>query len=95
MGKALMGGGGGCLALGTGLYFAWVNPAYGAVADANADPASLNRVEADALTGRYNTARLVTAGLLGVGLAATAGGAVVEFTHVSITPWGVSVGGSF
>ena len=95
MGKALLGGGGGCVALGTGLYFAWVNPAYSAVADANGAPATITRAEADDITGRYNTARLVTAGLLGVGVAAVAGGAVVEFTDVSITPWGISVSGRF
>lgn len=95
MGKALLGGGGGCLAIGTGLYFAWVNPAYSAVADANGKPASFDRAEADAITGRFNTARLVTSGLLGLGLASVAGGAVVEFTDLSITPWGVSVGGRF
>ncbi len=95
LGKVMLGGGGGALAVGTGLYFAWVNPAYASVNDANATPASLTRVEADDITARYNTARLVTASLLGVGLVGVAGGAAVEFTHVSITPWGVSVGGSF
>jgi hypothetical protein len=95
LGKVLMGGGGGCMALGTGLYFAWVNPAYSAVSDANSAPATVTRREADTITGRYNTARLVTAGLLGVGVAGVAAGATVEFTQVSVTPWGVTVSGRF
>jgi hypothetical protein len=94
-GIALLGGGGGCLAVGTGLYFAWVNPAWAEVDQANRDPASVTRREADELSQRYSLARAVTTGLLGLGIAGAATGALVEITNVGVTPWGLSVSGRF
>ena len=95
MGKAMLFGGGGCVAVGTGLYFAWVSPAYSAIEAARTEPSGITRADADCLTGSFNTARVVTGSLLGLGLAGATGGLVMQLTHVAITPWGVTVGGTF
>ncbi len=95
--KALIFGGAGSAAVGAGLYFLWVSPAYADIEDARANPAVTTASQAESLTKRFNTSRAVTAGLMGLGLVGASSGLVMHFTAVSVapTPCGLSLQGRF
>ena len=78
LGTTMMAGGGALVLGGVITNFALVNPTWAAVADANADPTTIDRADAEALTGRFNTFRGLTLGLLGGGVALTGVGVLLE-----------------
>lgn len=71
---ALLGAGGALVAGGTVLYFAGVVPSVDAAVAAAADPSSVTRADADALTARARRSQLITLGALGGGVALAASG---------------------
>lgn len=76
--------GGGLLLSSVGLHVAWASPAWGALEEARAAPSTVTQAEADALSGRFQSARVVTlgTGLVGVGLLAS--GSWLHFTQVQV-----------
>lgn len=83
-GVFMLAGGGAMLAGGAVANFVLVNPAWSAIEAAREDPQSVTRAEADALTGRFNTFRGVTLGLLGGGAALAGVGVALDS---SLTPY--------
>lgn len=77
-GVFLMAGGGALLVGGVAANFALVNPTWAEIEAARADPMSITRSDADALTARFDTMRLVTLGLLGGGVALTGVGVLID-----------------
>lgn len=94
-GMGLVFGGAGLLAVGTATNFLLVNPAWAAVEAARQDPSGVTRDEADDLTGRFNTWRAVTLGVLGAGVVSVSGGLLLETAHFGVTPGGFYLEGSF
>lgn len=93
---ALMAGGGALIGAGVAANFVWVEPAYARVSTANADPTSVSRLQADAISRDFNVARGTTLGLIGGGvLAATAGVLVNDRVGVLASPSGVVIVGTF
>ena len=89
----MMGGGGAMLAGGALTQLALAGPTYSEIEAARADPHSINREDADALTSRWNTQRSLTLGLyIGGALAAGAGGGLFVMESVAIHPTGTGLG---
>ena len=65
----LLASGGALVAVGLALDLLWVAPTYAKVSDAQSDPESVTRAEANELTASYNAARWTTIGVLGAGIA--------------------------
>jgi len=87
-GTALMASGGALVAGGLVVNFALVNPAYAAIEAARDDPDSTTRAEADDLTARFNSARVLTIGLVGAGLAAGGAGFFIDTPVQPVVGWG-------
>ena len=91
-----MAGGGALLAGGVATNFLVVYPTWGAIEDARANPLSVTRDQADALTSRFNLTRGVTLGLLTGGVALTGVGVFLEApVRPMIGPGQLGVTGSF
>jgi hypothetical protein len=89
----MMGGGGAMLAGGALTHLAFAGRTYSEIEAADADPHSINRAEADALTSRWNTQRSLSLGLyIGGALAAGAGGGLFVMESVAIHPTGTGLG---
>jgi hypothetical protein len=95
LGWAMIAGGGAMLAGGGVVNFLVVNPAYAEAQDANDDPRTYTRAEADAIVGRFNTGRYATIGLLAAGVATAGVGVFLGplDTQLFFTPNGLGVGG--
>lgn len=93
IGYATLGTGVAMLAGGTAVNFLVVNPAWSAAQEANEDPGSVSRSEADEIIGSFNTGRYATIGLIGVGALATGAGFVLTpmGTELLLTPGGLLV----
>ncbi|MBN1336759.1 MAG: hypothetical protein JXB39_12445 [Deltaproteobacteria bacterium] len=91
----LLGGGGVFLAGGAAANFLLVNPTWSEIQTARDKPGSITREEADALTGRFNTWRTVTVGLLGAGVAGLGAGVLLHDAHVLVVPGGFLAQGRF
>lgn len=85
-GGILLGTGAALLVGGTGANFLWVNPAWDAIDDANAQPGSVTVSEADAMQSRFNTSRYATLALLSLGTATAASGVVLTVVDWQISP---------
>ncbi len=95
-GVFLMAGGGALLLGGAVTNFALVNPAYAEIIAAREDPLSVTRDEADALTARFDTLKVVTLGLLGGGVALTGVGVLLDSSVVPVVgPGQLGIRGSF
>jgi hypothetical protein len=90
-----VGGGVGFLAAGVALDLTWVNANAADLDEAIAHPERHSRADANGITQRFQAARWTTLGLLGVGVAGAAAGTLMEFTHLTVTPWGVGMSGRF
>ena len=92
----MIGGGVVLLGGGTALNFAVVEPTYAQIEAARADPASVSRLKADALTRQFNTSRYATMGLLVAGAGLTTAGVLTnDRVGVLAGPSGVVVHGTF
>lgn len=92
LGLVMLGTGGALMVGGAAVNFLVVNPAYAQIEDARERPATVTRAEADALTGRFNTSRVLTLGLLGAGAATFGVSFFLGEQQVVLTPTGSGVG---
>lgn len=94
-GNALLYGGAGACAVGVGMNFLLVNPAWSDVEQAREAPEDYERAEADELTAKFNRRRWLTLATLGVGLAGMGGGVLLGDTGLVFYPGGVTWQGRF
>ena len=95
-GVFLLAGGGALLAGGAVTNFVLVNPLWADIQTARDDASSISRDDADALTARFNTMRIVTLGLLGGGVALTGVGVLLDSPVLpTIGPGQIGVTGRF
>lgn len=91
---SLLGGGTALLGGGAAVSFLVVDPAFDAIADANAAPGSVTRAEADRLESRFGQGRAAALLLLGGGVAALGTGVVLgPIDAVWVAPGGVGLAG--
>jgi hypothetical protein len=75
--QVLLGGGGALLLAGSVVNFALLNPKFSEIQQARANPSTVNRAEADALTASFQQTRALTLGLVAGGtVLGAAGGAL-------------------
>jgi len=85
---ALLGAGGALIAGGTVLYFAGVVPSVDAAVAAAADPSSVTRADADALTSRARRSQVITLAALSGGVALAGGGLTwAVLLDTPVQPW--------
>lgn len=82
----LMAGGGVLLTTGVVFNFAKAAPAWAALEDARAKPASVTAAQASTLSSEFQTARLLTLATGGVGVGLLSAGVVLQVQSVSVTP---------
>jgi len=89
---ALIGSGVLLLASGTYTYYGMTIPRYEAIEAARAEPGNITEAEAELLTKEFNTARFLTLGLLGGGLAVLGTG---TYSMLQVTPNWIGISGQF